>query len=168
MCTFNRHPLLIFHQKIVFSFIEVCMFLKLHVEMAYITMPSFLIYLALCLTKTIKIYYKTCIISKKIINKAPTSTYSSFWYVFLCTLVKFHKFQFCVDDMNRCVGGIDHKYVARKPIVLDIWNVQMGTNLKQDEVTFTEKAGFVLNECPPMVPQNLFGVEKFCCNQLTY
>jgi len=44
----------------------------------------------------------------------------------------------------------------------------MGTNLKQDEVTFTKKAGFVLNECPPMVPQNLFGVEKFCCNQLTY
>jgi hypothetical protein len=70
--------------------------------------------------------------------------------------------------MNLSVGGIDHKYAARKPIVLDIWNVQMGANLKQDEVTFTKEACFVFNECPPMVPQNLFGVEKFCCNQLTY
>ncbi len=70
--------------------------------------------------------------------------------------------------MNHCVGGINHKYVACKPIVLDIWNVQMGTNLKQDKVTFMEEAGFVLNECPPMIPQSLFGVEKFYCNQLTY
>jgi hypothetical protein len=70
--------------------------------------------------------------------------------------------------MNCCVGGINHKYVASKPIVLDIWNVQMGMNLRQDEVTFMEEAGFVFNECPPMIPQSLFGVEKSCYNQLTY
>jgi hypothetical protein len=70
--------------------------------------------------------------------------------------------------MNHCVGAVNHKYVACKPIVLDIWNVKMGMNLKQYEVTFMEEAGFVLNECPPMIPQSLFCVEFFCCNQLTY
>ncbi len=93
-------------------------------------------------------------------QRSSHSTYSSFWYVFLCTLVKFHKFWFCVDDMNCCARGIDHKYAASKPIVLDIWNVQMGTNLKQDEVTSMEEVGFIFNECPPMIPQSLFGVES--------
>jgi hypothetical protein len=48
------------------------------------------------------------------------------------------------------------------------WNVQIGTNLKQDKVTFMEEVGFVLIECPLMIPQSLFGVEICCCNQLTY
>jgi hypothetical protein len=38
----------------LFSFIEVCMSLKLHVEMAYITMPSFLIHLTICFAKNHK------------------------------------------------------------------------------------------------------------------
>jgi hypothetical protein len=47
--------------------------------------------------------------------------------------------------MNRCVGGMKHKYALDRPIVLEIWLVKAKTNITTDEIKSLEEVGFVLN-----------------------
>jgi hypothetical protein len=53
------------------------------------------------------------------------------------------------------------------PLVPSMWQVQVGTNLIQFEMTTLEEVGFVLCEGKKCVPQTLFVNEsKIPCNQL--
>jgi hypothetical protein len=61
-------------------------------------------------------------------------TYSGVWSQFSSASLKLHKFWFHVNDMNCCVSNTMHKYMLVKPTILEIWHVQKGTNLTQDEI----------------------------------
>jgi hypothetical protein len=43
-------------------------------------------------------------------------------------------------------GLSKHRYVMDRPIVLEIWHVQEGTNLTQNEVRSLTEVGFVVNK----------------------
>jgi len=82
------------------------------------------------------------------------------WYQFRGAPLKLHKFQFCANDMNRCIGGTKHKYALDILVVLKIWHVQVKTNITQDEIKSLEEKRFVLNKQQLMFPQSLFGGES--------
>jgi hypothetical protein len=48
--------------------------------------------------------------------------------------------------MNICVGIIKRKYALDKPIVSEIWSIQVETNLTQDEIKSREEAKKILNK----------------------
>jgi hypothetical protein len=45
--------------------------------------------------------------------------------------------------MNCYVGSVKHKYALDRPFVLEIWPIQVETNLTQDEIKSLEEASFV-------------------------
>jgi hypothetical protein len=54
--------------------------------------------------------------------------------------------------MNYCVGGTKHKYALDRWVILEIWPIQVETNLTQDEIKSLEEVGFVMNKWQPMFP----------------
>ncbi len=83
--------------------------------------------------------------------------YDSWWNNFKGDFQKSHRFWFCCDDLNYCVGSSKKKYVIDGIMV---WCVQEGTNLTQNVVIALEIT-FVLFEVIRWCLWNLFGNEKF-------
>ncbi len=63
--------------------------------------------------------------------------------------------------MNYCVGGVKHRYVVDKLVILLIWPMQKRTNLSHNEVKALGEVGFVINKQQPILPRNLFARESF-------
>jgi hypothetical protein len=66
--------------------------------------------------------------------------YLGLWSRFLGAPLKLHKLWFYADDMNRCIGGMKHKYALDKPTVLEIWRLKVETNFTQNEIKSFEEA----------------------------
>ncbi len=58
--------------------------------------------------------------------------------------------------MNCCVASTKHKYALDKPFVLEIWPIQVETNLIEDEIKFLEEVRFVFNRQQLIFHQCLF------------
>ncbi len=62
--------------------------------------------------------------------------------------IELHKFWFCHDDLNHCVGGTNKKYAFDKLALLSLWHVQVRINFTQIEVVALEEISFLLLEKP--------------------
>jgi hypothetical protein len=105
------------------------------------------------LQKDTKHYYKAKIISKIIDHGILAPCYVGNWSVVKGATIELHKFWFCHDDHNRCVGSTRRKYAIGRSIVPFIWHMQEGNNLIEDEVTTLEEPGFLLFEKPMCHPR---------------
>jgi hypothetical protein len=56
-----------------------------------------------------------------------TPTYSRLSSQFLNAPLKLHKFLFCANDMNHCVGGTKCKYALDRLAISKIWLIQVKT-----------------------------------------
>ena len=89
-------------------------------------------------------------------NKSTAApTYTGMMRNYKKTMVQM-QFFFCNNDIERCVKGTIRKWVQSKPPVPQIWPVQLGTNLTQQEVLALEHAGFRLAVQPSLPPHALF------------
>jgi hypothetical protein len=104
-----------------------------------------------------KHYCKVKIISRRTKCGILAPCYVGNWRAAKGVTIELHKFWFCHDDQNRCVGGIRKEYAIGRPIVPSLWPVQERTNLTQDEVMTLKKAGFLLSRKAKCHPRNLFG-----------
>ncbi len=82
----------------------------------------------------------------KIVKGTFAPPYSGVWCQFSSASLNFHKFWFHVNDINCCARGTMHKYMLVKPTILEIWQMQKGTNLTQDEIKPLEEASCISNE----------------------
>jgi hypothetical protein len=56
------------------------------------------------------------------------------WFTTKGASIDLHKFWFCHDDLNCCVGGTNRKYALDRPTLLSLWHVQARTYFTQIEV----------------------------------
>jgi len=93
--------------------------------------------------KNNKHYSMTKIILIKIIINILILCYDGWWSNFSGGPCECHKFWFCHNDLNCCVGRLGEKYVVDRFHVLPMWHVQEGTNVNQNEVIMLEKTSFI-------------------------
>lgn len=81
----------------------------------------------------------------KIVCGILASCYLGRWVPFRGKCLKQRKHWFCPNNLSHCVSGTKWKYVIDRPQVSNIWLVQQGINLIQNEVTCLEEFSFSFN-----------------------
>jgi hypothetical protein len=87
--------------------------------------------------------------------------YVGYWSTTKGVLIELHKFWFCHDDLNRCVGRISRKYDLDNLTLPSLWFVQVGTYLTQIKVVALEDVGFLLSKKPRCPLINYVGDDRY-------
>ena len=96
------------------------------------------------------------------IKSVHAPTYTDMWHHYTLQAEKRMEFDFCLDNIERCVKDPRRKWVIpfsvddQKPPIPPIWPVKIGTNLTRSEIFAFENASFQLPPKKRITPTRLF------------